>query len=203
MTRPIDLRVLELLTARLCHDLIGPVAAIANGVELLGEDDPDFVRDAVALVGDSARKANARLQFYRFAYGFGGGGLTGPAPHQLAAEFFAETAIACDYGAEARGMPIQRQKLACTMLVVAGEGLPRGGRLVLRAGAAGPQIEASGEGTGPSPEARAALLLEAPVPALTTRTVGAYFAGLIAEAQGLRVQIAPADGSFQLLAVPG
>ena len=79
--------------ARLCHDLIGPVAAIANGVELLGEDDPDFVRDAVALVGNSARKANARLQFFRFAYGFGGGGLAGPAPHQLAAEYFAETAI--------------------------------------------------------------------------------------------------------------
>jgi len=37
--RLIDLRVLELLTARLCHDLIGPVAAIANGVELLGEDE--------------------------------------------------------------------------------------------------------------------------------------------------------------------
>lgn len=202
MTRLIDLRVLELITARLCHDLIGPVAAIANGVELLGEDDPDFVRDAVALVGDSARKANARLQFYRFAYGFGGGGLTGPAPHQLAAEFFAETAIECDYRAEARAMPIERQKLACTMLTVAGEGLPRGGRLVLGLGAAGPQIEASGQGTGPSPEARAALLLEALVAALTTRTVGAYFAGLIAEAQGLRLRIADTAGGFELAAEP-
>ena len=90
MTHIIDLRVLELLTARLCHDLIGPVAAIANGVELLGEDDPDFVRDAVALVGDSARKAITRLQLYRFAYGFSGGGLAGAAPHQLAAELFEE-----------------------------------------------------------------------------------------------------------------
>jgi histidine phosphotransferase ChpT len=202
MTRLIDLRVLELIAARLCHDLIGPVAAIANGVELLGEDDPDFVRDAVALVGDSARKANARLQFYRFAYGFGGGGLTGPAPHQLAAEFFAETAIECDYRAEARAMPIERQKLACTMLAVAGEGLPRGGRLVLGAGAAGPQIEATGEGTGPSPEARAALLLDASVGALTTRTVGAYFVGLLAEAQGLRLRIADTSGGFELAAEP-
>jgi histidine phosphotransferase ChpT len=202
MTRPIDLRVLELIAARLCHDLIGPVAAIANGVELLGEDDPDFVRDAVALVGDSARKANARLQFYRFAYGFGGGGLTGPAPHQLAAELFAETAIECDYGADARALPIGRQKLACTMLTVAGEGLPRGGRLALGVGAAGPKIDASGEGNGPSPDARAALLLEAPVSALTTRTVGAYFAGLIAEAQDLRLRIADTSGGFELVAEP-
>jgi histidine phosphotransferase ChpT len=203
MTRLIDLRVLELIAARLCHDLIGPVAAIANGVELLGEDDPDFVRDAVALVGDSARKANARLQFYRFAYGFGGGGLTGPAPHQLVAGFFAETAIECEYRAEARALPIERQKLACTMLAVAGEGLPRGGRLVLGVGAAGPQIEARGEGAGPSPDARAALLLATAVPALTTRTIGAYFAGLIAEAQGLRLKISDISGGFELAAEPG
>jgi histidine phosphotransferase ChpT len=201
-TRLIDLRVLELLTARLCHDLIGPVAAIANGVELLGEDDPDFVRDAVALVGDSARKANARLQFYRFAYGFGGGGLTGPAPHQLAAGFFAETAIHCDYGAAASALPIERQKLACTMLAVAAEGLPRGGRLALAVRAAEPWIAASGDGTGPSAEARAALLLEAPVEALTTRTVVAYFAGLVASAQGLRLGIADRSGGFELAAAP-
>src|SRR5215217_2222119 len=108
MTRLIDLHVLELLAARLCHDLIGPVAAIANGVELLAEDDPEFVRDAVTLVGDSARKANRRLQFYRFVYGFGGGSLTGPAPHQLAVEFFAETAIDCDYGAGVRALPLDQ-----------------------------------------------------------------------------------------------
>ncbi len=60
----VDLRVLELLTARLCHELSGPIAAINNGVELLADEpvlasgraDPNFMRDAVALVGDSARK---------------------------------------------------------------------------------------------------------------------------------------------------
>ena len=198
MSRLIELRVLELLAARLCHDLIGPVAAIANGVELLGEDDPGFVRDAVALVGDSARKANARLQFYRFAYGFSGGGLTGPAPHQLVAEFFTETAIDCDYGAAVRGLPIVEQKLACTMLATAGEALPRGGRLALRLGAAGPEVEASGEGAGPSPEARAALTLTAPVADLTTRTVGAYFAGLLAAARGSRLAVSDLPGGFAI-----
>ena len=201
-TRLIDLRVLELLTARLCHDLIGPVAAIANGVELLGEDDPDFVRDAVALVGDSSRKANARLQFYRFAYGFRGGGLTGPAPHQLAVEYFAETATACDYAAAARALPVERQKLACLMLAVAGEGLPRGGRLAVAVGDAGPRVEATGDGTGPSPEMRAALTLAAPIEALTTRSVGAYFAALIADAQNLRLTTADRPGGFNLVASP-
>jgi histidine phosphotransferase ChpT len=201
MIRPIDLRVLELLAARLCHDLIGPVSAIANGVELLAEDDPEFVRDAVALVGESARKANRSLQFYRFAFGFGGGGLTGPAPHLLATEFFAETATQCDYAAAARDLPAAQQKLACAMLAVAAEGLPRGGRLVLGVVAAGLAVEATGNGAAASPEARAALTLTTPAAALTTRTVGAYFAGLLAEAQGRRLVVEDRPGGFRVAAV--
>jgi len=200
MTRAIDLRVVELLAARLCHDLIGPVSAIGNGAELLADEEPEFVRDAVALVGDSARKANGRLQFYRFAYGFSGGGLTGPAPYLLAAGFFADSAVACDYGAAARDLPIEQQKLACAMLAVAGEGLPRGGRLVLSAGAIGPQIDASGEGAGPLPEARAALDLATPAAELTSRSVAGYFAGLLAERLGWRLIVADRPGGFRLAA---
>ena len=110
--RSIDLRVVELIAARLCHDLIGPISAISNGAELLADEEPEFARDAAALVGDSAKKALRNLQFYRFAYAFSGGALAGPAPHLLAAEFFAQTAIECDYRAEARGLPLDQQKLA-------------------------------------------------------------------------------------------
>jgi len=202
MTRPIDLRVVELLAARLCHDLIGPVSAISNGVELLADEEPDFVRDAVALVQDSARKANRNLQFYRFAYAFGGGRLAGPAPHLLASEFFAETAIECDYRAEARALSLDQQKLGCAMLALAGDGLPRGGRLVLSAGATGPEIDATGAGPGPSPEIRAALALSVPTAELTSRTVGGYFAGLLAEALGWRLVVADRPGGFRLSTAP-
>jgi histidine phosphotransferase ChpT len=196
------MRILELLAARLCHDLIGPVAAIANGVELLAEDDPEFVRDAVSLVGDSARKVNRRLQFYRFVYGFGGGTLTGPAPHLLAAEFFAESPIACDYGAGVRALPLDQQKLACAMLAVAGEGLPRGGRLAVALGPAGPEVEAVGEAPGPSLDMLAALTLAAASPDLTSRTIGAYFAGLLAESQGRRLTVGERPGGFRLCPEP-
>ena len=56
MSTLVDVRILELLSAWLRHELISPVGAIGNGVELLGEDDPDFVRDAVALIGQSAAR---------------------------------------------------------------------------------------------------------------------------------------------------
>ena len=54
----IELRVLELLCARFCHEMVSPVGAVSNGVELLDEDDPDFVREAMGLIGQSP---NARL----------------------------------------------------------------------------------------------------------------------------------------------
>jgi histidine phosphotransferase ChpT len=197
MIRSIDLRVVELIAARLCHDLIGPVSAIGNGVELMADEDPEFVGDAVALVGDSARKASRVLQFYRFAFGFSGSGMAGPAPHLLAADLFEGTAIECDYRAEARELPLDQQKLACTMLALAGEGLPRGGRLVVSAGAIGPEVEATGAGSGPSPEVRAALSLATPAAGLTSRTVGGYFAGLLAETFGWRLVVAAQPGGFR------
>jgi len=198
MTQAIDLRVVELLAARLCHDLIGPISAISNGAELLADEEPEFAREAAALVGDSAKKAIRNLQFYRFAFAFRGGTLAGPAPHLLAAEFFAQTAIECDYRAEVRDLSLDQQKLACAMLALAGEGLPRGGRLVLSADAAGPQIDATGAGPGLSPEIRAALTLAAPAASLTSRTVGGYFAGLLAEGLGRRLSVADKPGGFRL-----
>ena len=102
-TGTIDLRVLELLSAHLCHELSGPIAAISNGVELLAEEDPGlgsspnsaFLHDAVALVSESARRARFRLQFYRFAYGFSSGSaIAGPAPHEVAISFFAAASSA-------------------------------------------------------------------------------------------------------------
>jgi len=79
MSMLVEMRVVELLNARLCHELVSPVGAINNGVELLGEEDPDFVRDAIQLIGQSARKASQRLQFYRFAYGTNVSGSGAPA----------------------------------------------------------------------------------------------------------------------------
>ena len=198
MNRPIDLRVVELLAARLCHDLIGPVSAIGNGIELMADEAPDFVREAIALVGQSARTVSRFVQFYRFAYGFGGGGLTGPAPSLLAAELFVDTPIDCDYRAVACALPLAQQKLACAMLALAGEGLPRGGRLVVGTGAIGPQIDATGAGSGPLPELRAALALAVPTAELTSRTVGGYFTGLLAEALGWRLVVADQPGGFRL-----
>ena len=195
VTGLLDLRVLELLTARLCHELIGPIAAINNGVELLadepiarGQADPDFVHDAIALVGDSASRAASRLQFYRFVYGYGqGGSMVGSPPNELASRFFERTRIACDYGESVRVLPLDWQRLACNLLLTGAEALSRGGSLVLAVAPDGLDLEATGEFAALSPETSAALSLATPVAALTPRSVQAYFTGLLAETLGRRL----------------
>ncbi len=68
----IDLRVAELLASRLCHDLVGPIGAVNNGMELLEDSDLDMAQDAVRLAGNSAEHASTLLQFFRLAYGMAG-----------------------------------------------------------------------------------------------------------------------------------
>jgi len=190
---PTDLRVIELLASRLCHDLVGPISAVSNGAELLGDDDPEFMADAVTLVGDSARKALRRLQFYRFSYGFGGGVATAE-PHALVAELFEGSSVACAYDQLVRDMPLEWQKLACNLAAFGGEMLARGGQMNLIAADGGLRLEVFGEHVGVSQELGEALSLTTPVRDLTSRTIGAYFTGLLAQALGCRLSVTEAAG---------
>jgi histidine phosphotransferase ChpT len=199
----IDLRVSELLAARLCHDLAGPIAAIGNGAELLDDEDPDFVRQATTLIGDSAGTAAKRLQLFRFVYGFSSGTLAGPPPHLLASEYFAGGAVTCDFPEAARRLEPAWQRLGCNLLMVAGEALPRGGKLTLLAEAGAVAVAAAGDGPGPSAEIADALALKAPVEALTSRTVGAYYAGLLVQPLSRRLRVAAEPGGFRIFCEPG
>src|SRR3546814_20842043 len=69
----IDLRILELVCSRLCHDLVGPVGAVNNGIELLEEFDPSMADDVLPLLRNSARQAWRRLDCFRLAFGAAGG----------------------------------------------------------------------------------------------------------------------------------
>lgn len=199
MASVIDMRVCELLASRLCHDLAGPIAAIGNGAELLDDDDPDFVRQAAALIGDSAGRAARRLQFFRFVFGFSAGGIAGPPPHLLAADYFAGGSVACTYPEAARQLEPAWQRLGCGLLMVAAEALPRGGKLTLAvAEPDGVGVTAIGEGAGPSAEITDALSLTAPVEALTSRSIGAYFAGLLGRSLGCRLRVAAIPGGFTI-----
>ena len=64
----------SLLCSRLCHDLMSPVGALNNGIELLAdEQDPEMRAQCLELLGDSARATANKLKFFRLAFGAGGG----------------------------------------------------------------------------------------------------------------------------------
>src|ERR1700735_161391 len=68
----IDMRVMELLASKLCHDLVSPVSAINNGVELIEDIGGSVTEEAMKLIGDSAGHASRRLRLFRMAYGRAG-----------------------------------------------------------------------------------------------------------------------------------
>ena len=64
----------SLLCSRLCHDLLSPVGAINNGVELLADEhDPEMRGRCLELLGESARTSANKLKFFRLAFGAAGG----------------------------------------------------------------------------------------------------------------------------------
>ena len=89
----IQLRALELACSKLCHDVISPIGAVNNGLELLEEeDDAALKEEATALAQRSARRASILLQVYRSAFGNAGNQQTfGPREAVALAQEFLQT----------------------------------------------------------------------------------------------------------------
>ncbi len=181
------LRLAELLAARLCHELISPVGAIANGVEIL-EEEPDYARDAGSLIAQSSREARRRLQFFRVAYG-AVGEVTVELAHKVAVDLFAEGRVELAWAEHDVAVPPGAEKLVCNLLVVAAEALPRGGRIVVAGGGEGVRLSLVATGTDARLQPPVPTLLTEPVQEalLTPRTVQAAFAALLAGRLGLRL----------------
>ncbi len=202
MTIDIGLRISELLAARLCHELAGPITALASGVDLLCEPDAELDRETLALVGESTRRASIRLQFYRFAYGFSGGSWSGMPVSELAAGYFQGSRIVCNDASDLSRIPLPQQKLGCNLLICGADALSRGGSLTLETAASGLRLEAAGEGASLTREQSDALGLVTPIEELGPRTIHSYFTGLLARAQGWRVATeSPAPGRVCLTTV--
>jgi histidine phosphotransferase ChpT len=208
MTLQLDLRVVELLASRLCHDLISPIGAVNNGMELLEEspDDPETVTDAVGLAGGSARQASTLLQFYRIAYGQAGRRGAGGTEDLLdLARGYAKarkSEIAWPVDERWADVGPEAAKLTLNMIALGAEALPRGGTLTVALSAgepALPEVHAAGRSAGLGEGSLAALGGSADPGALTPHTVHAYFTARLAETLGGSLSVAtPEDGRVVL-----
>lgn len=119
-----------LLCSRVCHDIISPVGAINNGLELLDEGGADA--DAMMLIRTSARAASARLQFARIAFGAAGSaGMqidTGDA-ESVASAYFRTEKPDLEWSGPRALLPKNKVKLLLNLLLVSAGAIPRGGKL--------------------------------------------------------------------------
>ena len=196
-----QLKLAALLSSRLCYDVISPIGAINNGIEILSEETDESIRkQTLDLIAFSAREASSRVQFYRLAFGaLSSADVVSLAEAQrVAGAFFRDSKIDFQWadGGTDVAMPIRKDwiNLLLYMIPFCKEGLPRGGTLAVsvveREGLHRMTVTANGVDAGVDDELMRALNCELAVSELDARTAQACFAGLLAAAVGGRIQVA-------------
>ena len=188
-----------LLCSRVCHDLISPIGAIVNGLEVLAEDkDPATQQFALELIKKSSGTASAKLQFCRIAFGAAGSAgaqIDSGDAETVSRGFFEDDKTKLVWNLPRAILPKNRIKLLLNMLLLAGQTIPRGGTITVDG-------IGSGETTGFSIRAAGTNAKVAPaVPLLVAGDGGAdgvdahriqpFYTGLLARACGVSVNISP------------
>ena len=155
---PDALELAALLCSRVCHDLISPVGAIVNGLEVLDDNPkPEDREFALDLIRKSAKTASARLQFCRLAFGAAGssGAQIDLGDAQTMARGHLEdnkTSIAWNLPRVL--LPKNRVKLLLNMMVIAQQTIPRGGVLTVDPIGEGEQSAFASRPAGSTPACR-------------------------------------------------
>jgi histidine phosphotransferase ChpT len=144
----------SLLCSRLCHDLMSPVGALNNGIELLADEtDPDMRDKCLELLADSARASANELKFFRLAFGAAGGFGEAVDTHEAQAAleglFGPERRIELGWAIADNKLPKSAVKLLLNLALLAGDALVRGGRLDVGAETGGDQLELAVRAEGP------------------------------------------------------
>jgi histidine phosphotransferase ChpT len=197
---PDALELAALLCSRVCHDLISPVGAIVNGLEVLDDDPkPDDREFALDLIRKSAKIASARLQFCRLAFGAAGSAGAqidlGDAQN-MAKGHFEDGKITLAWNLPRLLLPKNRVKLLLNLLVIAQQTIPRGGVLTVdslgEGEAMGFRITAAGLNARVS-QPVADLLASSLSNTVDAHAVQPYYTRLLADACGISISLV-ADG---------
>ena len=197
MTTTVTLDSLDLsalLCSRICHDVISPIGAIVNGLEVLEDDnDPSMREFALDLIRKSARTASARVQFARIA--FGASGSAGSAidladAEKLSRNLFADEKTNVTWSGPQALFPKNKVKLLLNLVVIASTAIPRGGLV---------DVKVTGDGDAPDflivakgPHARIpphveGLIAGTPEGNVDAHGIMAYYAGMVARAAAMSV----------------
>jgi histidine phosphotransferase ChpT len=201
-----SLEFASLLCSRLCHDLMSPVGALNNGIELLAdEQDPDMRDRCLEHMSDSARVTANKLKFFRLAFGAAGGFAdsidSGDAKAALEGLLGPDGRIELGWMVGEEKLSKGAIKLLLNLALIAADALVRGGRLDVGVEhEAGTEIVIRAEGPRIALDpAIAATLAGTGEAGVEARTAGAYLARGLAEEAGGSVQISrPSDETLMI-----
>ena len=204
-----DLELAALVSSRICHDIISPVGAIANGLEVMDEETNQDMREhAMDLIRKSAAQASAKLQFARLAFGAAG---SAGAEIDLNDAERVTRAVAesdkhkVDWNGPAATVAKDKVKLLLNMITIALAALPRGGSLKISisgdSGAPSFEVRCQGEAAR-VPENLKKMLSGANDDALDAHSIQPYFALRIAKAAGMSLEARGDDGEVVFTASP-
>ena len=205
---PMDLAAL--LCSRVCHDVISPVGAIVNGLEVLeDEKDAEMREVAIELIKKSANAASARLQFCRLA--FGAAGSVGASVDTGDAEAVTRGLISNErtkllWNAARQFAPKNKVKLLLNLSLIALAAIPRGGvvtvdltgqddTLVIR-------VEAKGSYARVAHGVADLVSGEPESGAVDAHTIQPFFTGLVARDCGMAVTLVVETETVTLEARP-
>jgi len=187
-----------LLCSRVCHDLISPVGAIVNGIEVLEEEKDESTKEfALDLIKRSAATASAKLQFCRIAFGAAGSAGAqidlGDA-EKIARGFLEDDKTKIDWNLPRALLAKNRVKLLLNMLVIAGQAIPRGGKVTVDPIGAGDnlgfKVSAAGTNAKIPPAVPPLLTGELGGETVDAHRIQPFYAGLLAKACGLKATVA-------------
>jgi histidine phosphotransferase ChpT len=206
---PSDLELAALISSKICHDVIGPVGAIYNGLEILDEGgDAEAKTYAMDVIRNVTEQASARLQFARFAFGAAGsaGSLIdlGTA-EQISRGFVGHTKHKLAWSGIAGYMVKDKVKLLLNLVASAITALPRGGEIGVSMGGTleNPSFLIRCKGTGARPPQHLTdFIIGGQAAALDAMTIQAYYTWRLAEQSGMRLEILKDGDDILLSAKP-
>ncbi|MEE4289031.1 MAG: histidine phosphotransferase family protein [Erythrobacter sp.] len=208
MTSQTDLA--SLLCSRLCHDMLSPVGALSNGLELLADErDPEMRAKVIELLEQSARISTGKLKFFRLAFG-AAGGFGDAVPVEEAQDVIAALAaetkrVELHWAITEPSLPKPAVKVLLNLAQIALDSLVRGGRLDIGAERHEGNIEivarAKGDRIAFDETIGAALHGEIASADITSRTAAAHMIALLADELGGGLQYALSEGALVLGAV--
>lgn len=202
-----DLDFAALLVSRVCHDLVSPVGAVVNGLEVLEDERDAAMRaDALKLVASSAEQAAARLQFCRIAYGAAGSAgaeLDLNEVGRIVGGLMQGGKTALDWRAASLNWPKDWAKLLMNATLVAADSLPRGGQVVVETSSdpamPGFTVKAAGQNARVLEDVEKAIRGEPSLP-LDGRSIQGYLTYKLAKTVDAGLRLSVHDGAVELAA---